>query len=396
MLGQIIVICVILSLLAVWGASWLWSHYSRVGRRLDRIITSLDAYDTTLRFPLTHDRRINKSLNRIADRLSELSRRAAERDCYYEAIISQIATGVLVIDSKNYVVFANERALTLLDRPAITNVTALGDRWKGLYDFILTATPGLSAQIDRFAVKTSSFSRQDGEPLMIVTLDDISLQLEAKSVDTWVEMSRVLTHEIMNGIAPVLSITDSLMMRYDGGEEYMLTGLRTVNEATEGLKNFVERYNRFTRVARPVPEEFDICSLVDRCIAMSETMTDSSLKFTVDRPIPHRPVYADIGQIQQVIMNLMKNAIEAGASTIGVNISFPADSNMASMVIENDGEPIPDDLQAHIFTPFFTTKTTGSGIGLSLSRRIMKENGGTLTLVSGSAVTRFLLSMPVA
>ncbi len=389
--GQIAVAVVCLFILAGWGIWRLHRHATRVNRRLAILLESLEAGDTSLRFPETLDKEVNGILNRISGCLADMKRKAVESDRFHEAILNDIATGVMVYDSWGYVVTHNPAMLTLVNRPAIANVESLRSSDERLADFLLGAYSGSSIQLGNVAVKVTTFSRHDGEVLRIAIFDDISSPLEGKSVEAWVDMSRVLTHEIMNGIAPVLSVADSLRMRYKGDEEYMHTGLRAISESSEGLKRFVERYNMITRVAAPEPELFDIVPLLEDCIGLLVTDRHITVRFKV--PAGGMSVYADRGQIQQVVMNLLKNAMETDAGEIKVSCSA-VQPGYVTVAVEDDGTPIPPEISERIFTPFFTTKPSGSGIGLSLSRRIVNINSGTLTLASGGTATRFVMTLP--
>lgn len=389
--GQIVVAVICLFILAGWGIWRLYRHTTRVRRRLGILLESLEAGDTSLRFPETPDKEVNGILNRISGCLADMKRKAVESDRFHEAILTDVATGVMVYDSRGYVVTHNPAMLALVNRPAIANVGSLRSSDERLADFLLGAYPGSSIQLGNVAVKVTTFSRHDGEELRIAIFDDISSPLEGKSVEAWVDMSRVLTHEIMNGIAPVLSVADSLRMRYKGDEEYMRAGLRAISESSEGLKRFVERYNMITRVAVPEPGVFDIVPLLEDCIGMLGTDRLVITRFKV--PVEGMSVYADRGQIQQVVVNLLKNAMETDAGEIKVSCCA-AQPGYVTVVVEDDGTPIPPEISERIFTPFFTTKPSGSGIGLSLSRRIVNINGGTLTLASGGTATRFVMTLP--
>lgn len=395
-LGQIAVLTFFLILILGWGIWFVFKYVTRVPRRLRLILESLDAGDTSLRFPESADPRVNKLLNRITGRLSEMRKLAVENDRFHEAILTDISTGIMVYDRKGYVITHNPALLLLLSRPALANIESLRRSDETMADFLMNATAGSSAQLGNLSIKVTLFNRHDGAELRIATFEDISLQLEGKSVEAWMDMSRVLTHEIMNGIAPVLSVADSLRMRYSGNEEYIFTGLRAISESCEGLKNFVKRYNRVTRVATPVPDTFDIVPLVEDCIALVSNMETAELpRITCHVPAGEVKVYADRGQIQQVIINLVKNAVETDASEVKVICSYLKSGNV-SVMVEDNGMPIPPEISERIFTPFFTTKSTGSGIGLSLSRRIMIENHGTLVLAPVGNTTRFVLTLPAS
>ena len=241
---------IILTILAAAAAIHLYRRQSRLRRRLDLLLQALDAGDTSMRFPVTPDRSVNTSLNRIADILAAMRLKAIETDRYFETIISSTATGLLVADTRGNILLTNPAALRLLQRPALAYVSALRPAWTPLADLLADPRPGTHT-IRNLAVNTSLFTTRTGERRIIVTLDDISAQLEAATVDSWVEMSRVLTHEIMNGIAPIVSISDTLLSRDDRTRPYLTDGLEAIGDSSRSLRDFVERYNRVTRVPAP-------------------------------------------------------------------------------------------------------------------------------------------------
>lgn len=392
--GQVIVISIFLVLLAVWGIWRIYKYVTRVNRRLRLLLDAVEAGDTSLRFPATSDGDVNIALNRIAQRLSMLKREAVEQDRFYELILNDISTGVMVYDNRGYVEVHNPALLALLSRSVVTNIDSLKSSYLPLVEFLTRAKGGDSFRYGSLSVKVATFTTHNGIVLRIATFDDISSQLEGKSVEAWQDMSRVLTHEIMNGIAPVLSVADSLRMRYKGNEEYIFSGLRAISESCEGLKNFVERYNRVTRVAPAEPESFDVVALIDGCIELVRNINQESqtaITFTVSAE--NLNVFADRGQIQQVVVNLLKNAMETDATLIKVSC-YHMNSRYVMVTVEDNGTPIPAEISERIFTPFFTTKPAGSGIGLSLSRRLVIGNRGTLTLSPEADTTKFVMTLP--
>lgn len=504
-LPQLIILAIILLLLILWGAVRLHRHLTRVKRRLNLLLDALDSADTSMRFPTDTDHEVNAALNRIAQNLSDLRSRVIETEKYYQSITDTVATGVLVIAPTGHIHLANPAALRLLDRPAITHISSLRPSWPELYTLLHTPTPGLDTTVRNLAVKTTSFTTHKGDTLLIATLDDISSQLATANLETWKEMSRILTHEIMNGIAPVVSIADTLKLRYDGDEDYMTHGLDAISDSTRSLKNFVANYKRLTVLPPPEPIDFDLTTLLQTAIDLTTSDLNTSDAATSDLPtsIPnsanhpaacsptpsiypsyapdsttsvdnapssvdanpspitdalptsrpicndynnpnpdttqnHHPVslqfvhptqnnhpespqftltpqhchsgspqftltlpespatvHADRSQVLQVLINLIKNAIEANATVIAIRISHPANHRI-TLDIENNGTPLTPDTATRIFTPFFTTKPHGTGIGLSLSRRIITANRGTLNLTTppSNPTTRLTLTLP--
>lgn len=477
---QLIILAIILLLFILWGAVRLHRHLTRVRRRLNLLLDALDSADTSMRFPTDTDPEVNTALNRIAQNLSDLRSRAIETEKYYQSITDTVTTGVLVIAPTGHIHLASPAALRLLDRPAITHISALLPSWLELHDLLLTPTPGIDTTVRNLAVKTTSFTTHKGDTLLIATLDDISSQLATANLETWKEMSRILTHEIMNGIAPVVSIADTLRFRYDGHEDYMTHGLDAIIDSTRGLKDFVANYKRLTVLPPPEPTDFDLPPLINTAIDLATSDPATSIPHSsghphstdhphpsvpthsIDHPsssdltnpepisnaiptsrpicndhnnpcaenaIPTSPsicnghnipcaeaspsphpgspqfiltypetpvtVHADRSQVLQVLINLIKNAIEAEATTIAIRIST-TENRKITLDIENNGTPLTPDTATRIFTPFFTTKPDGTGIGLSLSRRIITANRGTLNLTTPptNPTTRLTLTLP--
>ncbi|ROS89885.1 ATP-binding protein [Duncaniella muris] len=407
--AQTAILTITAILLIAWGAYTAYRYITRTHRRLRMLLEAIESADTSLRFPANSDSEVNATLNRIAQSLSALRIRISETEKYYESITGAVATGVIVITPTGHIILANPAALSLLGRQALTRLSALSDSWSELTRLLDGLPTGLNATVRNLAVKTSAFTRHDGLRLLIVTLDDITRQLEDTSVETWSEMSRVLTHEIMNGIAPVVSIAETLRMRYEGDNDYMTRGLDVISSSTRGLKDFVGNYRRISSLPLPEKSLFDIRPLIEDCISLARAGFSAPTDLYPDTiaPVsPHNPdfivslpsvsltLFADRGQLRQVIVNLIKNAAEAGAALIAIRASI-ADTSIR-IEIENDGHPIPSDIAPRIFTPFFTTRPQGSGIGLSLSRRLVMANGGSLSLSSAPAATptRFCLTLP--
>lgn len=407
--AQTVILTIIGILLIAWGAHMSYRYMTRTRRRLRLLLEAIESADTSIRFPANSDHDVNATLNRIAQSLSALRARISETEKYYESITDNVATGVMVINQTGHIILANPAALRLLGRPALTHLSSLSGSWPELTELLSGSQSGINTTIRNLAVKSSAFTRHDGRRLLIVTLDDISIQLENSTVETWSEMSRVLTHEIMNGIAPVVSIAETLRMRYDGDNDYMTRGLDVISQSTRGLKDFVVNYRRISTLPLPEKSIFDLRPLIEDAISLSragaECMPDiyhdatlpathGDIDFSLSLPAGSLTVYADRDQLRQVMVNLLKNAVEAGATLITIRLSIT--DTTIRIEIENDGLPIATDIAPRIFTPFFTTRPQGSGIGLSLSRRLIIANGGSLSLSStpDTIPTRFTLTLP--
>ena len=209
-------------------------------------------------------------------------------------------------------------------------------------------------------------------------------QRQAHEQDSWTKLIRVLTHEIMNTVSPIASLSDAMAKSVDENGQSELdikAGLETISDSSKNLIDFVQTYRQLSGVAKPVRKALDLQELMDNIIALNSEQAASD--GAVCTYIPEEPdlmIYADEGQISQILINLIKNALQAGAKHVDITAKMGMDDEVVVRVA-NDGEPIPVSAQEQIFIPFFTTKREGSGIGLSLSRQIMRNHNGSIELV---------------
>lgn len=209
-------------------------------------------------------------------------------------------------------------------------------------------------------------------------------QRQAHEQDSWTKLIRVLTHEIMNTVSPIASLSDALAKSMDENGHSELdvkSGLDTISDSSKNLIKFVETYRQLSGVARPLRKAVDLQELMDRVISLNSEYAASCGATCVYRPEePDLMIYADEGQISQILINLIKNALQAGAKHIDISARMGKEDDVIIQVA-NDGAPIPVSAQEQIFVPFYTTKKEGSGIGLSISRQIMRQHNGTIDLV---------------
>ena len=209
-------------------------------------------------------------------------------------------------------------------------------------------------------------------------------QRQAHEQDSWTKLIRVLTHEIMNTVSPIASLSDALSKSMDENGHSELdvkSGLDTISDSSKNLIKFVETYRQLSGVARPLRKAVDLQELMDQVISLNSEYAASCGATCVYRPEePDLMIYADEGQISQILINLIKNALQAGAKHIDISARMGKEDDVIIQVA-NDGAPIPVSAQEQIFVPFYTTKKEGSGIGLSLSRQIMRQHNGTIDLV---------------
>ena len=213
-------------------------------------------------------------------------------------------------------------------------------------------------------------------------------QRQAHEQDSWTKLIRVLTHEIMNTVSPIASLSDAMAKSVDenGHSELDIkAGLETISDSSKNLIGFVQTYRQLSGVAKPIRKALDLRELMDSVIGLNSEFAANCGASCVYRPEEDDlMIYADEGQISQILINLIKNALQAGAKHIDITAKMGRDDDVIIQVA-NDGEPIPVSAQEQIFIPFYTTKKDGSGIGLSISRQIMRNHNGTIELLRSDA-----------
>ena len=243
-----------------------------------------------------------------------------------------------------------------------------------------------------FSFRLSTKGLLFGERAMQQSLNDMGEEVRQlvnhSEVESWEKLTRVLTHEIMNSTAPIASISSSLLNRDDVVGTPLEEGIRAIHSTAARLNTFVVNYRKMSQLQKPEPQDFDLTPFLKNLTSLYP-----ELEWEIDMPSTCT-AHTDAALLHQVLINMVKNALEAGAKKMGLKVeriessyhhqSYQIETSNASRVsitISNDGKPIPPDVRSSIFIPFFTTKATGSGIGLSLSRQIIIKQGGSLELL---------------
>lgn len=377
-------IALLLTLLALLLAGYvrLMLRYRSNMRKATFMFDAIDNFDYTFNFPTegvrADERLFNTSLNRIKRILQRDREETMEREKYYEAILNAVETGVMVVDGRGNILQHNHAALQLLGVETLTHMVQV----RG----VLTS--------QRFSIREAQAVLK-GSKMRIIGFSDINSELSNQEVDSWVKLIRVLTHEIMNTITPVTSLSETLLPLTDRAatdphaREELRTGLSAINKTGRELLLFVENYRKFTHVPMPHPELFYVRPFVER---MARLAGSPSIEISVEPA--DLLVYADEGLMAHVVTNILKNAMQAIGADGHIWIhAFSDERENVVIDISNDGPLIPDDVAQHIFVPFFTTKKEGSGIGLSISRQIMRMSGGSLTLKRGGERTTFEMKL---
>lgn len=394
-----LVIIVLLLVVSVAGYIRLYRHYRRNIKKVIFLFDAIDNVDFSFNFPMQgvskNDRILHQSLNRIKAFLQHTREEQMEREKYYEKILNMVDAGIMVVDSHDNVLQHNQAALRLLDTDVLTHLNQVKTKLK-----------------DEHLSKHETATMIKDKPVRIIAISDVSHELSNQEIDSWIKLIRVLTHEIMNTITPVTSLSETLLKELGESDEKLIAassshnkeeegkeekgreeenqkslriGLETIHKTSTELLSFVNNYRRFTHVPQPQPSLFYVEPFLNRMALLCnhEVSIEVSPKDLL--------VYADESLIAHVVTNLLKNAVEAIKEKESTEVSedkhafirikaYANDQEAIVIDVTNNAGIIPDDIAAHIFIPFFTTKKEGSGIGLSLSRQIMRVSGGTLSL----------------
>ena len=346
----------------------LLHRYRRNIKKVRFLFDAVDNVDFSFSFPTQNvskdDKIINDSLNRIKLFLQHTREEQMEREKYYEQILNAVDTGIMVVDSYDNILQHNQAALRLFDTDVLTHMNQVRSKLK-----------------DERLSKHETQAMLKGKRVRIIALSDVSNELSNQEVDSWIKLIRVLTHEIMNTITPVTSLSETLLKEVSADSQSaeqakLKQGLETIYKTGTELLTFVNNYRRFTHVPQPQPALFYVEPFLERMAMLC--CHEVEIKVEPKDLL----AYADESLIAHVVTNLLKNAVEAIKDEKSfIKVSAYANAQEAIIIdVTNNAGLIPDDVASHIFIPFFTTKAEGSGIGLSLSRQIMRVSGGSLSL----------------
>lgn len=394
-------ICLLI-LSIIWQIRLYRSHVKQVLFMID----ALENNDNSFRFPVEKgspvSKQINSALNRVGQILYNVKAQTAQQEKYYELILDFVSTGLIVLNDNGAVYQKNKEALRLLGLNVFTHVRQLSKVDAVLMEKVENCRAGDKLQVMfhnergtiNLSIRVSDINVHD-EHLRILALNDINVELDEKEIDSWIRLTRVLTHEIMNSVTPITSLSDTLLSIVEDRDEEISHGLQTISTTGKGLLSFVESYREFTRIPTPEPSLFYIKAFIERMIELARHQNPCEhITFRTEIVPADLILYADENLISQVVINLLKNAIQAIGNQTDGKINIHAYCNEAEEVwieIKNNGPVIPAEIAEHIFIPFFTTKESGSGIGLSISRQIMRLSGGSLILLQDDKETRFIL-----
>jgi len=379
-------------------------------RKIRYFFDSVRNDDSNLTFPLeeknTTVREIYKSMNRINEQIQKLKIENRNQEQYFRILIEHLAIGIITYNRNGFILHSNSLAKKLLQTEVLTHINQIRRINEKLFQKISSIKPSerrlVPIQTERgeiqLSLKATSF-RTNNDELVILSIQDIKSELDEKEVESWMKLIRILMHEIMNSITPITSLSESLSQIYsDEGEPVKpekispkvitttLQGLNVIKDQGKGLMAFVESYRKLTRIPEPDKQLFKISELFERLRILYDSQERSDrVELSFSLKDADLEIFADQNLISQVLINLVKNALEAVANVPGGKIIVSADAGSdlhPEICVTDNGPGIPAENLDEIFVPFFTTRQSGSGIGLSISRQIMRVHGGNLKVMS--------------
>ena len=396
-MNETMITIIVIGMVVAWGATtWLLIRRNRRNRnRIKFLSEAVAGGDFSFSFPEQGRRRGDRvhaeTLNRIRDMLNRTRQETIDKERYYAQILENVRTGIVAFDEQGFVTQTNKAAVALFGLPVLTHLRQLDQVSDGLADALLVSAAGdvrtvtlhdgdntrqLSIQISQSRIRDRN--------VRIMAVNDIRNELDNKEIDSWISLTRVLTHEIMNAVSPITSLSESLRELVPDKTSELYKGLDVIHSTGTGIEGFVESYRQFTHIPTPSPSLFYVRGLVERTVRLAQGIPENHrIDFRWSAIPEDMLLHADENLVGRVLNNLLKNAVEAiGEGRNGwVEVrAFLNEREDVVIEVTDSGDPIPPEVEERIFIPFFTTKSGGSGIGLSISRQIMRLSGGTLTL----------------
>ncbi|WP_103068890.1 sensor histidine kinase [Aquimarina sediminis] len=389
---------------------FLIKYLNHNNRKVSYFFNSIKNEDFTLRFPEKGESKsfneLNQSLNTLNDIIQKIHLKNQTQEQYYQEILKRAEIGILTYNEKGHILFANPKVEKLLNHSPLNHIKQLAQVDKKLYELFNTINPferklfqiTNERETIQLTIKSTEILLND-EVLRLITIQDIHNELDKKETDSWIKLIRVLTHEIMNSVTPITSISESILRYYKDDNGIISTeqvdeskirntakGLEVIKNQGNDLMSFVQSYRSFLSVPSPDKKIINVDQLLEKVrVLMSQEIDFNTIALDTYKNYEDLEIYADEKQITQILVNLCKNAIQAVKETKNATLMFitgitPEGEKYIS--VKDNGPGIQPEVMSHIFVPFYTTKKDGTGIGLSLSKQIMHLHGGRLTVHS--------------
>lgn len=394
----------------------------RMRKKVDYMLDALEDNETNFRFreDAATGRKFNRTLNRIRQIFEKERAGISEQEKYYGQMLDHVQTGIIVTDENGGgVEYCNARALEILEMSSLSSIRQIRRSSPELADALAAVCggheekavcTGKSSSMTLSVTASSATIR--GRRVKIAAFNDISSDMEENEAESWTKLIRVLTHEIMNTVTPIASLSEALAQyavptdaaggsteaagRQDAPEAAgpdFRAGLEAISSASRSLIRFVDSYRSLTRMPTPEKSAFYLRELVDNVLRLMEKeMREADITCSYLEKSEDILLYADMGQISQIFVNMLKNAVQAEATEIEIDAEIDKTESVV-VNVSNNGLPISRENREEIFVPFYTTKPSGSGIGLSISRQIMRLHNGSIRLTrSDGERTTFTLT----
>ena len=388
--------------LFLFSINRLYRNFIKYNKNILFLLNALENGDYSFNFSETkltrREKELNKMMNRIKNILAKTRQGIIEQEKFLSLIIENVPVGIIIVDEKDNVKNVNKASINLLGLPVLTHLNQLGVVDTNFPQIFKSLEAGSEPQqikvvgeksVVQISLNMSIIEIQNSK-LRIFTLNDIENELEKSEFESWMKLIKVMTHEIMNSVAPITSLTEMLLSEHltANKEDYIklkdvtIDSLSTINATGKGLISFVDSYRQFSGVRQPSLQIIDLDPFIlDILNLLKYELESKQIEVSINTSNANLQILGDHSQLTRVIINLLKNAIEAPENEetkqIRIDISAPSEDKI-QVNIANNGHPIPSEVIDNIFIPFYTTKESGSGVGLSLSRYIMRLHEGTL------------------
>ncbi|WP_245603238.1 sensor histidine kinase [Maribacter antarcticus] len=403
----------------IFQTAGLINYVNQTNRKIAYFFDAIKNEDFTLRFPeklsVKSLEELNHSLNMLNSMIQDIHLKKQAQEQYYQEILRQADIGMFTINSKGHILYANPTVQELLNYRPLNHVKQLKQVDDDLYKLFEDLQPfentifklGNERGKKELSLKCTPITIE-GKQVLLVVVHDIHKELDEKETDSWVKLIRVLTHEIMNTITPITSISESILNYFKKGNnpdipthfseqqiKNTTKGLEVIKEQGLDLMSFVQSYRTFLSIPEPDKELVPAKALLEKItLLLNEQKEEIHIKIeTIIEPVDLE-FYIDQKQLTQVLLNLGKNAKQSLEGIDDGMILFTAGINSINkkfIQVKDNGAGIPENLIDEVFVPFFTTKNTGTGIGLSLSKQIMRLHGGSINVTSRET-TQFTLT----
>lgn len=371
------------------GGSVLFINTRAILRKSSYMLDALEDGETNFHFD--EKRWGSKSINRILNRLKGIFEKEMEKireqDAYIAGMMENISTAIVVLGEHGAVKYCNTPFLKLMNIHSLSNIKQLVNVDAGFVRaLVMACSDGESRVIRENELGKSEYSIRrsrttlSGNEINILSINDISKEIDENEQKSWEKLIRVLTHEIMNTVSPIVSLSEA--MENDESDPVRKEGLQTIGNSSKELIKFVQTYRDLTGLSKPIKKAFMLKDLMDKVIRLTEEQFKTAGAVCIyEEKKDDILIYGDESQISRVFINLLKNALQAGAHYVRIESDID-DNDRVCINVSNDGKAIPESSRDNIFVPFFSTKEDGSGIGLSLSKQIMRMHGGSINLRS--------------